>query len=874
MVCRTAGKLLLLLWALGATAQEPTVVAKPPKDYLVSGGPTLTGNDILVEPDGSNLKIFLGPDRASAFKTAVEADCGNMDPKCIESAKKALGMVPNEDGLQKKIAPRFVIAAAVAGISILIQWIYLTKHEKDYMPTAVIIPTPTAKVDQDAYATATGIVFKPSEAAEPTKVAVSGPAVTATPKVEPASDGDIVITLPPGNMQFWQDAAEHSICPRSPRMRRDDVVPTCLRLQTQSAIMAAILNGGLGGMELIRIPAELQIVGNQQLTEHITSMIEWAKTIKTLYSEADLRRLVQIIAIFIWQTFGKIDVAGDVLTIIEIELNRMTLKKGKVQVKTEEENKGEGCNIKIDPAKDIPGYDGAYQAILAAIAANPDWNKDSGDGFDDNGEGSNCPANDGHLSDSSMPKGDLEGYIKTFCKDVANSVVGKDPVSRSYKGELFTAWLSANKVGDDSCGGQEPKISEEDCVKHMTDGVSKCAKNDKVFGIDVAQDCIQYKITTDGSEDKNPPWDRSKERSCSEKLTEAPYQLFSGIFPAFCKDVGKDKLEKTLTNADYQKPSRKRAPPLNVQQFDGWKFKFIWTGGENCKIDCNSAFQELTGLCGTQVMAEKGMIDVGCGKYEYDIDRTDDKAHDKICFKEQKEVREDKFKWKWGQRDQMVDAIENTFCKLNFKDEKYKDGIVEEQYDHDHDTFKLRLEVKNGNVPSPEQCVEFLKELVDGCDHNDELNQHNLKWGGRTVHKSTGNVFEVVPTWERVARDKPNWECNTWATREQKENKGKDGKPLPDLIDDQMMKLQCVHQYYNMGWVTKAQDCGGHYNIILTGSNGYANSQDCWRYNFPCISDSIVNQNGVVLTGTHWAGSAGQVKNYLGIRCWIGFDNY
>lgn len=100
--------------------------------------------------------------------------------------------------------------------------------------------------------------------------------------------------------------------------------------------MAALLNAGIGGMELIHLPNQLQIIGNPELASFISSLIPWAKTINTLYNEADLKKLVQIIAIFIWQTFSNIDVIGDVITVIEVELNRMTLKKGKVKVAEEE----------------------------------------------------------------------------------------------------------------------------------------------------------------------------------------------------------------------------------------------------------------------------------------------------------------------------------------------------------------------------------------------------------------------------------------------------------------------------------------------------------------------------------------------------------
>lgn len=83
--------------------------------------------------------------------------------------------------------------------------------------------------------------------------------------------------------------------------------------------------------------------------------------------------------------------------------------------------------------------------------------------------------------------------------------------------------------------------------------------------------------------------------------------------------------------------------------------------------------------------------------------------------------------------------------------------------------------------------------------------------------KASGNIFEVIPTEQRVSTSAVNWECNTWDNRDGKGGKGKDGQPLPEKTDDEMMKEQCEHQLYNIGWL-KSSSCGNSYQITFTGS--------------------------------------------------------
>lgn len=191
-------------------------------------------------------------------------------------------------------------------------------------------------------------------------------------------------------------------------------------------------------------------------------------------------------------------------------------------------------------------------------------------------------------------------------------------------------------------------------------------------------------------------------------------------------------------------------------------------------------------------------------------------TYEKVCNKQLDDVRNDKSKWKWTQRDPVVAKIEE-FCSQSFTGDSAEQEY-EEGYEN-HDGFKLVARYKGINPPDKNTCIHNLRDhLVDGCDGDGRLNQYNVKWGGRRTEKPSGLEFEVIPTQTRVSTDSPNWECNTWANREQKGFKGKDGKDLPSDIDDAMMKHQCVHQLWNMGWQTKGIDCGGSYNIVLTGS--------------------------------------------------------
>lgn len=190
----------------------------------------------------------------------------------------------------------------------------------------------------------------------------------------------------------------------------------------------------------------------------------------------------------------------------------------------------------------------------------------------------------------------------------------------------------------------------------------------------------------------------------------------------------------------------------------------------------------------------------------------------KICFKQQDDIRKDTSRWKWSHRDVLALKIEE-FCSLEFN--KAQDSAQRDYETDGKDSFRLIVRYKGISPPDRNTCIWNLRDqITDGCDADKRLNQFNLKWGGRSTYKPSGLEFEVAPLNARVSTGGTNWECSTFANRGQKGNKGREGADLAGDVDDRMMKEMCVHELYNLGWRTDSNklDCGGDYNIVLTGS--------------------------------------------------------
>lgn len=79
-------------------------------------------------------------------------------------------------------------------------------------------------------------------------------------------------------------------------------------------------------------------------------------------------------------------------------------------------------------------------------------------------------------------------------------------------------------------------------------------------------------------------------------------------------------------------------------------------------------------------------------------------------------------------------------------------------------------------------------------------------WGA--LFREKGRSYEVIPTRDRVVDKAIEWECNIWAKREDKGNKGMNGVELPDETEDKMMKLMHVHFIKDLGWAGDGLDLG------------------------------------------------------------------
>jgi len=80
--------------------------------------------------------------------------------------------------LHKRIIPLLIVAGAVSVefFSIIAGMVYFLHEEESYEPVKFMVPKPT-ETAQEGWATATELVFKPSETAEPTTVAIPRPSV-------------------------------------------------------------------------------------------------------------------------------------------------------------------------------------------------------------------------------------------------------------------------------------------------------------------------------------------------------------------------------------------------------------------------------------------------------------------------------------------------------------------------------------------------------------------------------------------------------------------------------------------------------------------------------------------------------------------------
>ncbi|KAF2196220.1 hypothetical protein GQ43DRAFT_383812 [Delitschia confertaspora ATCC 74209] len=259
-----------------------------------------------------------------------------------------------------------------------------------------------------------------------------------------------------------------------------------------------------------------------------------------------------------------------------------------------------------------------------------------------------CTKQDSRFSETYAPQkkkdgaNSVEEKAEEFCSKMDGKTVVQAPdgidTEFSYT-ELSKAagamWLSASiryNSPSEKCG-KSAKISKRDCINSLTKAMTTCEPNSaKTHGAALASGCIFYNITMDMSTDPNsPPWNRKARTSCDLKdVSDIQNNFLTGLYPSFCDAIKKDPtqaLERTFTNTDFKNPSKrshilnKRTPPVNNNNYPGYKFNFKWTGGDNCRMDCTEAYSSmLKDTCAqSNLVTTKASRDAGCGIYSWEV---------------------------------------------------------------------------------------------------------------------------------------------------------------------------------------------------------------------------------------------------------------
>ncbi|CAI6342584.1 unnamed protein product [Periconia digitata] len=248
-----------------------------------------------------------------------------------------------------------------------------------------------------------------------------------------------------------------------------------------------------------------------------------------------------------------------------------------------------------------------------------------------------CQKKDPKFSEMTAPQhvrdGDpsVEKAAKEWCASMNGKTV-KDGDEVPYKfiqQDLGSFWLSSSfrktAPGNLRCGN-EAKVVGDDCFQSMMSAVERCAPHQATtHGAAIAKGCLFYNVTVDGTTDsRHPPWKGDKGKpECDPKVSNIEGTFFRGLYPQFCSQVKDgEAIKKTLTNEDFKSSSNsKRAPPPSNSQYEGYKFNFEFSGGDNCEVSCDDAFGEIRSACsGTTTLKYKGSIDAGCGTYSYSIE--------------------------------------------------------------------------------------------------------------------------------------------------------------------------------------------------------------------------------------------------------------
>ncbi|KAL9107869.1 MAG: hypothetical protein Q9227_007287 [Pyrenula ochraceoflavens] len=364
------------------------------------------------------------------------------------------------------------------------------------------------------------------------------------------------------------------------------------------------------------------------------------------------------------------------------------------------------------------------------------------------------------------PQADSDGSpsvlssIKDWCSRMDGHTVTKQPkgvdtLFQMYSVNFYSYWLSANSwySSPNSCGDTS-KVTKDECIQVLTTAMDACDPNSgTTHGASFPGQCIQYNITLSNSIDPtSPPWNPVGEgqRPKCDLLLESgvAYNFFQGIYPQFCSIVDKDSSKQVsadFKNTAFKSPSSRRdllgrTPPASPNQYDGFRFHFDWTGGNNCRFNCGHTGGEQNGMSLTS------KIDAGCGTYSYIIF-----PHEENCW-DNSDATEDYY----TSYDSIISNI-GTFCdsvsdqasKGNTKDQfiytqTYQSGTP------DTVDFRAYFDKAVSSVDAG-RCKTLLKNKVDGCLSDSNQDNHNpMKWfhGGEFIDDPT-MVYQIVPGWER-----------------------------------------------------------------------------------------------------------------------------
>jgi hypothetical protein len=284
--------------------------------------------------------------------------------------------------------------------------------------------------------------------------------------------------------------------------------------------------------------------------------------------------------------------------------------------------------------------------------------------------------------------------------------------------------------------------------------------------------------------EKRTKRDRDIELGCGPTQTDVDRKFFQGLIPSFCSNQrvqdGKS-VSKTLTNEDFQTPARKRAalrkraPPPSADQYEGFKFHFSFSGGNDCRQTCEEALLEIQGQCTsshllsilrllttyqgtpTTALLSTGAIDAGCGIYSYEIEAPEKPQPNPStpqCYTPASADTSAPY-LHWAQLDNIIPQ----FC--SYVESEYASGSTATWKSYNVDTLDhvlLTALFATSDVLSNEEvkdhCLEHLRDMGNACERDAEF-----KIGGNKALPGIG--YGILPLHPRPfpIPDEPTTSC-------------------------------------------------------------------------------------------------------------------